>query len=293
MAVNRYYSATASDTTLTNSATASDATIVVGATTGFPGSYPYTLALDYGVSGEELVDVTGASGTTLSITRATDGTTAKTHTIGAVVRHVLTARDIREAQNHIAATGAVHGLTGAIVGNSDAQTLTNKTITSPIISTIVNTGTLTLPTATDTLVARTTTDTLSNKTLKSPREFTTISATAATGTINFDAVTQGTLYYTANASANWTLNVRGDGSTTLNSLMATGETITIAFLATQGTTAYYPSAFTIDSTSVTPKWQGGSAPSAGNVSSIDAYLITIIKTGSATYTVIGSQTKFA
>jgi hypothetical protein len=116
----------------------------------------------------------------------------------------------------------------------------------------------------------------------------TISATAATGTINFDAVTQGVLYYTSNASANWTLNVRGSSGATLDSILATGDSITISFLVTNGSTAYRHSALTIDGTSVTPKWSGGTAPAAGNASSIDAYSFTIIKTASATYTVLGA-----
>ena len=122
----------------------------------------------------------------------------------------------------------------------------------------------------------------------SPEERTTVSATAATGTVNFDAVTQGVLYYTSNASANWTLNVRGNSSTTLNSILATGDAITVSFLVTNGSTAYYQTAFTIDGTSVTPKYSGGTAPSAGNASAIDAYSFTIIKTGSATFTVLGA-----
>jgi hypothetical protein len=134
---------------------------------------------------------------------------------------------------------------------------------------------------------------LTTPVLKSPEERLTVSATAATGTVNFDALTQGVLYYTTNASGNWTLNVRGDGSTTLNDSLATNDSITIVFLATQGSTAYYSNAFTIDGTSVTPKYITGTAFSAGNASSIDSYVYTIIKTGSATYTVLASQTKFA
>jgi hypothetical protein len=129
--------------------------------------------------------------------------------------------------------------------------------------------------------------------LKSPEERLTVAATAATGTVNYDALTQGVLYYTSNASANWTLNVRGDGSNTLNSVLTTGDSITIVFLVTQGSTAYYSNAFTIDGTSVTPKFLGGTAFAAGNASSIDSYVYTIIKTGSATFTVLASQTKFA
>lgn len=164
---------------------------------------------------------------------------------------------------------AVEGVN--VVTTSSTDTLTNKTLTSPTINNSVS----------------------SYPILKSPEERLTVSATAATGTVNFDVLTQGVLYYTTNASGNWTLNVRGDGSNTLNSVLTTGDSITIVFLVTQGSTAYYSNAFTIDGTSVTPKYITGTAFSAGNASSIDSYVYTIIKTGSATFTVLASQTKFA
>lgn len=144
---------------------------------------------------------------------------------------------------------------------TDSQTLTNKTLTAPL---------------------------LNNAIVRSPEERWTVSATAATGTVNFDALTQGVLYYTTNASGNWTLNVRGDGSNTLNSILATGDALTVAFLVAQGGTAYYQTAFQVDGSSVTPKWSGGTAPSAGNTSGIDAYSFTIIKTADATFTVLGA-----
>ena len=124
-------------------------------------------------------------------------------------------------------------------------------------------------------------------------ETTTVSATAATGTINFDVTTQSVLYYTLSASANFTINVRGNSSYSLNTLLATGQTITVVFLNTNGATPYYNNVLQIDSTPVTPKWANGVAPSAGNASGIDAYTYTIIKTGSAAYTVIANLTKFA
>ena len=123
-------------------------------------------------------------------------------------------------------------------------------------------------------------------------EFSTISATAATGTINYDVTTQSVLYYTSNASANWTVNIRGNGTTSLNTLMTTGDSLTVVFLVTQGSTAYYNNALTIDSVSVTPKYQGGTAWTAGNASGIDAYSYTVVKTGSAAFTVFASQTQF-
>jgi hypothetical protein len=124
-------------------------------------------------------------------------------------------------------------------------------------------------------------------------EVITVSATAATGTINFDVTTQSVLYYTTNASANWTVNFRASSGTSLNTAMATGQSVTVTFLVTQGSTAYYNSAVTVDGTSVTPKYQGGTAWTAGNASSIDAYTYTIVKTGSAAFTVFASQTRFA
>ena len=139
----------------------------------------------------------------------------------------------------------------------------------------------------------TNTQTLTNKTIQTAGEVVTISATAATGTINYDVSTQSVLYYTSNASANWTTNFRGSSGTSLNSLMSTGQSITVAFLVTQGGTAYYNNVVQVDGSAVTPKWQGGTAPSAGNASSIDIYSFTIVKTGSAAFTIFASQTKFA
>jgi hypothetical protein len=123
-------------------------------------------------------------------------------------------------------------------------------------------------------------------------ELVTVSATAATGTINYDVTTQSVLYYTSNASANWTVNFRASSGTSLDTAMATGEAITVVFLVTQGSTAYYNNTVQIDGNSVTPKYQGGTAWTAGNASSIDAYSYTIVKTGSATFTVFAAQTQF-
>ena len=129
--------------------------------------------------------------------------------------------------------------------------------------------------------------------LNDAAEVATISATAATGTIDYDITTQSVLYYTSNASANWTVNFRASSGTSLNTLMSTGQSMTVAFLVTQGSTAYYNSAVQVDGSSVTPKYQGGTAYAAGNASSVDVYMYTIIKTGNAAFTVFTSQTKFA
>ncbi len=136
---------------------------------------------------------------------------------------------------------------------------------------------------------------LSNKTLTSPEETATVTATAATGVINFDLNTQAVLYYTTAATANFTLNFRGNITTTLSSKMSVGDAVSAVFLNTNNATAYYPTVFQIDGVAVTPKWSGGTAPSAGNASAIDAYSFTIIKTATTpTYTVLaGGAVKFA
>jgi len=266
-------------------------------------------------------------------------------------------------------SNATVSLPTSVATLTGTQILTNKTLTTPVISSISNTGVLTLPTSTDTLVGIATSDTLTNKTLTSPTindpiintiddsngneeiiftttasavneltvanaatgdgpilsatggdtnidfnitpkgigratfngqgkiqsvaEKVTTEATAATGTVNYDVLTQAVWNFTTDASANWTLNVRGDGSNSLDSIMDTGESITVAHIVSQGGTAYYNSAVQIDGSSVTPEWQGGTAPTEGNASSLDTYTYTIIKTASATFTVLAGLAQYA
>jgi hypothetical protein len=186
-----------------------------------------------------------------------------------------------------------------------AQTLTNKTVnltSNTLTGTIAQFNTAlsdadfaTLG-GTETLTAKTLTTPLINQAvLVSPEERFNIVASAATGTVALDALTSGSWYYTSNATGNWVLNVRGSSSTSLNSILTAGDSITVAFLATQGSTAYYNTSLQVDGTTsgVTVEWQGGTAPAAGNASGIDVYVYNIIKTASATYTVLASQTKFA
>lgn len=245
----------------------------------------FAIAIDHDTVNEEIVWVTEVSVDTLTIVRGRANTSNVAHSAGASVKHVLTGEDLTFFTTSIANSVLLTG----------AQTVAGvKTFSSsPVFSAITNTGTVTLPTSTDTLVGRATTDTLTNKSLATTKETMTIAASAATGTINFDASTQGILYYTSDATANWTLNVRGNSSTTLNTLMSTNDSLTVVFMATQGSTAYYQTSFTIDGSAVTPKWQAATSPSAGNASSIDVYTFTIVKTGSAAFTVFGSQTRFA
>jgi len=156
-----------------------------------------------------------------------------------------------------------------VATTSGTQTFTNKTLTSPVI----------------------TEGTMADTVIKGLEEDVNIVASAATGTINFDVSTASVWYYTTNATANHTLNFRYSSGTSLNTAMATGDAITLVWLNTNGSTAYYPNVIQIDGNTVTPKVPA--AISAGNASAIDAYSFTIIKTASATFTVLETQTKFA
>ncbi len=196
--------------------------------------------------------------------------------------------------------GSITGITDLAVadGGTGASTLTGVLKgngTSAFTAATAGTDFVAPGTATTFTALQTFAGTSSNADLKTSNilETATISATAATGTINYDVTTQSVLYYTTNASGNFTVNFRGSSGTSLNTIMATGESLSATFLVTNGSTAYYNSAVQVDGSSVTPKWQGGTAPTSGNASSIDSYTYVIIKTGSATFTVLASVTKFA
>lgn len=167
-------------------------------------------------------------------------------------------------------------------GSGNNVLATSPTLTTPTLTTpTINTPTISLPTFS------------TYGSIKALFETSTVTASAPSSTTNFDVVTQAVQYYTSNASTNFTFNIRGDGSTSLDSILSTGQSVTIALMVTNGSTAYYPTTIQVDGSTKTVKWQTGSAPSAGNANSVDVYTFAIVKTGSATYTVFGSQVKFA
>jgi hypothetical protein len=141
------------------------------------------------------------------------------------------------------------------------------------------------------------TDTLSNLIQLGPMERFNVVASAATGTVNIDIKTAAVWFYTTNASANHTINFRGDSSTTLSSLLAVEDAYTVGWIVNNGTTAYYPTTIQVDGTAVTPKWLNDTEPpsssQANQTAGVDAFTFTIIKTAATpTYTVLGAWAQY-
>lgn len=203
MPVSRFYSSTAGAMVLQLGVSAVATTLTVDTTVGLPGSTPFTLLVDAGKSTEEIVTVIQVSGNTLVVVRGEDGTSAQPHDNGALIRHGLTARDLRESRQHESDTSGVHGTTSAVVGVNDVQALTNKNLTAvsnTFPSTLASTSSVTAHTgataahgATGAVVGTTNTQTLTNKTYESPQFTGTV--TSAAGTINVGDAANATQYY--------------------------------------------------------------------------------------------------
>ena len=129
-------------------------------------------------------------------------------------------------------------------------------------------------------------------TLRNAVEPTAVTSVAATGTIIYEVNSQSVVYSTGSATANWTLNIVYSKAMPLNAYLAIGQSVSIVHMVTTGATAYYNSVVQIDGVTVTPKYQGGTAYTAGNASAIDVYTYTVTKTADRTYTVLMSQTQF-
>jgi len=295
----------------TTTTTGTGTVTLAGASTGFQSfavignanTTYYTIAGQTSNEWEVGIGTYTASGTTLARTTVLSNSSA---TQPSALSFSAGTKDVfvtYPSSRSIYADGAVLTASNSAIlpvasGGSGAATLTGVLKgngTSAFTAATAGTDYVAPGTATTFTALQTFAGTSANADLKTSNilEVATISATAATGTINYDVTTQSVLYYTTNASANFTVNFRGSSGTTLNTVMSTGESLSATFLVTNGATAYYNSAVTIDGTSVTPKWQGGTAPTSGNASSIDSYTYVIVKTGSATYVVLASQTKFA
>ena len=188
------------------------------------------------------------------------------------------------------------GNTTTTVGN---LTLGNVLITS-VATTFPNSflanSTATLGNATLTLGSSTTAVgnlALNNATIENIQEPANITATAANATINIDILSNVVVYCTANATGNFTVNFRGNAGTTFNNAVPANVSVSASLVTAQGATAYYNSLVQVDGSTVTPKWQGGTAPTSGNANSTDTYVYVVMKSAANTYTILASQTKFA
>jgi len=175
-------------------------------------------------------------------------------------------------------------MTTVISGSSPSVTFSDSTTQTTAFS-AANSNTWT---ATQTFNGSTSTF---GTTLLDSNETVNVVAAAPSATTNFYVQSGSVQYYTSNAANNWTLNIAFSSGTSLNTALSTGQSVTFTLITTQGSTAYYNNAVTIDGTSVTPKWIGG-APSAGNASGLDVYRYAVVKTGSAAYTVLASLTQY-
>ena len=192
-----------------------------------------------------------------------------------------------------ATIGGTLGVTGATTLNSTLAVTGDSTLTGAL--SVTGATTLGASTATSLSAAGSTTA-IALKTPNIVEDGTYASATWAS-TMNYDVTTQSVNWITTNTSANWILNIRGNATTSLSSLLPNvGDTITVAMIVQNSTTAYYNTSVQIDGTvtGVTTYWQGGSAPTTGNASAKDTYTYTVIKTAATpTYSVLASITKFA
>ena len=220
------------------------------------------------VAGTNTLTLPATSNDTLVGKATTDILTNKTLSSASLTGTVTAGGGVGTNGQVLASTGTGVQWSAASAGDvtlTGTQTLSNKTLTAPIVTDAI---------------------------IKGTEEDVNVVASAATGTINFDVSTASVWYYTSNASANHTLNFRYSSGDTLASKLAVGDAITLVWLNTNGATAYYPNVIQIDGTTVTPKVPA--TISAGNASAIDAYTFTIIKTAATpTYTVLETQTKYA
>ena len=281
------------------------------------GDYFYATIIDSS-NNIEIVKITARSTDSLTAVRAQENTTARSFIGGDQISLRVTAAGLnnfaaQDKDNSFTGTNSFSGTT-SFTGGVGTTTFTNiPTFTNGILpilnggsgsATATGSGDLVLATSPTIATPTINTPTISTPSISTPTittygsikalfETATITASAPTAPTNFDVMTQAVQYYTSNASTNFTLNFRGNGSTTLNSILGIGQSVTVALMVTNGTTAYRPNVFQIDGATVTPEWQAGYTPTTGNASSIDVYTFSIVKTASATYVVLASQTQYA
>ena len=305
---------------LASSITTSSTTITVttGAGAQFPaissGNYFYATLTDSS-NNLEIVKVTARASDVMTVVRAQEGTTARAYAAADKIELRVTAAGmnsfpqlgldntftgVNTFNTPIAVTsGGTGGTTST--GSGAVVLATSPTLVTPALGTPTA---LVATNATGTATGLTAGGLVANAALATPAltnpnfigsllEAATITASAPAATTTYDVLTQTVQHYPTASANNFTLNIRGNGSTALSSVLSTGQAVTFALLITNGSTAYYPNVVQIDGTTVTPKWQNGASITSGYTNSTDVYVFTVLKTGSSTYLVLGTQTKFA
>jgi hypothetical protein len=267
--------------TITGSISGNSATVTNGVyTTGSYADPSWITSLSKSKVGLSNVEDTALSTWAGSSSVTTVGTIATGVWQGSEISTTYTVAKVTSVNG---STGAVTGL-ATTTGNLSQFSSTTSLQLAEVISDETGSGSLVFGTS----------PTLSTAIMLSPEERCNIVASAATGTINFNVLTSTIWLYTSNATADHTLNFRGNSENTLNSLLSVGDSISLIWLNTNGSSAFRPTAFQIDGVNITPRWSGGTAPTAGNANSIDAYSFSIIKTSAEpTYTVLAGQSRFA
>jgi hypothetical protein len=179
----------------------------------------------------------------------------------------------------------VGNIFGTFTGNANYANFAGQIIDSSQPN-ITSVGTLTNLSIANTLSVGGTT------TIQQAKEKVTANATGSTGTINYDLLTQAIILKTANATANFVLNFRGNNTTTLDTVMSSNQSLTCTFINTNGANGYYATSIQIDSTTVTPNWVYPGAPTVGTTVGQDVYTFNIIKTAANTYNVLAAKTGF-
>lgn len=248
-----------------------------------PGTNTLTAVTFSGaLSGNALTASTADVATTVTLTATNNPASATYYPmfVDATTGNLAARTDTGFTYNPNTNTLTTTTFAGALSGNASTAT-TAGTVTTAAQTAITSLGTLTgLSVA-------------GNTSIQAILEKATVAGTALSGNINFDVSTSAVVYYTADAIGNWGVNFRGNISTALNTVMATGQSLTVALMVKQGASPFYPTSYSIDGNAIVPMWQNGTPASAGNANGVDIYSYTIIKTGSGAYTMFASQTKFA
>lgn len=289
-----YYSDTAVTTQLVAGISSTATSLTVGSTSGFPASFPYYLVLDQETASMEVVEVTAAAGSVLTVVRGQSGTTGVTHTSGAAVKHVAPAAFYNTQSQHESSNSSVHGVT-TVVGTAEVQTLTNKTISGAAntITSIAKSSVTGAPTGA--FVGDTDTQTLTNKTISgAANTLSNIPTTALTGGPSSALVgvsdTQTLTNKTISGASNTLSNIPKTAITgaPAGTLVGTSDTQTLTNKAIDGNTNTFTNLPTAALTGNINPARLTSVPAASLTGAVAAARLTSFEGGHTTITPVAN-----